>query len=450
MTPRDRLSAIFAAAIRAVDAGAAVARALPHALAGAGQSSEEDEPPVVVIALGKAACAMAVPVEAALAGRIRGGIVVTKDGHDLTRGGTGGPKGEGCRPALALPVRETAHPVPDARCERAARETLAIAASAPADAILLVLLSGGASSLTACPAAGLDLDDVAATTRALLGCGADIQQMNCVRKHLSDFAGGRLARAATARRIEVLAVSDVAGDSLDVIGSGPCAPDPTTFADALAVIDGYALRDRLPARVVAHLEAGLAGTVPETPKPADPLFARVRHTVVAANADARAAAADEARRRGLEPVSLGECLRGEARERGAELVARVRVERGDARRCFIAGGETTVTLTTSPGREVHGKGGRSQELALSAALALAGCDDDIGLLAAGSDGSDGPTDAAGAFVDGGTVARAAAQGLDAEAALRDHDAYPFFAREGGLVVTGPTGTNVMDLVLVEA
>jgi hydroxypyruvate reductase len=288
------------------------------------------------------------------------------------------------------------------------------------------------------------LSDLARTTRALLACGADIQQLNCVRKHLSDFAGGRLARAAGAGRVEVLVVSDVPGDALDTIGSGPCAPDPTTFADALEVIDRGGIRKRVPASVLAHLAAGASGALAETPKPDDPVFERVQHTIVARNKDAREAAEAEARCHGLEPVALGECLAGEAREQALRLVERARDLGHGGARCLVAGGETTVTLRGG------GRGGRNQELALAAALALARHPDaQITLLAAGTDGSDGPTDAAGACVDPGSVARGAARGVDARAALEANDSYTFFEREGGLVVTGPTGTNVMDLVLAE-
>jgi glycerate-2-kinase len=422
---RDRLEAILTAAIRAVDAGPAVARVLPARL---GRSNS----PLVVLALGKAACAMAAPVEAAFADRIRAGLAVTKDGHQTDSH------------VLQMDVRETAHPVPDARCERAAREALALARGTARNETLVVLLSGGASSLTACPARGLDLSDLARTTRALLACGADIQQLNCVRKHLSDFAGGRLARAAGAGRVEVLVVSDVPGDALDTIGSGPCAPDPTTFADALEVIDRGGIRKRVPASVLAHLAAGASGALAETPKPDDPVFERVQHTIVARNKDAREAAEAEARCHGLEPVALGECLAGEAREQALRLVEHARGLGHGGARCLVAGGETTVTLRGG------GRGGRNQELALAAALALAGYPDaQITLLAAGTDGSDGPTDAAGACVDPGSVARGAARGVDARAALEANDSYTFFEREGGLVVTGPTGTNVMDLVLAE-
>ncbi len=420
MNPRERLEAIYRVALQSVDAGAAVRRAL---------SRDSLPESLVVLALGKAACAMAAAVEESAGARIRAGLAVTKDGYaqDLQR----------------IRVREAAHPVPDVRCEGAAREALALVRAARRDDTLLVLLSGGTSALTACPAPGLDLADLAATTRALLASGADIGEMNAVRKHLSAFSGGRLAQASACDAIQVLAVSDVPGDALDVLGSGPCAPDPTRYDDALELLAKSDIEDAVPQRVREHLARGAAGDIPETPGPDDPVFDRVRHDVIARNADARRAALAAAEGHGLRGVDLGEVLAGEAREQAASMVAQARALRGERPACLVAGGETTVTLMGP------GLGGRSQELALAAATLLAeGGDQDIAVLAVGTDGTDGPTDAAGAFADAGTVARAAAQGVDAATALAANDSYGFFKREGGLVITGPTRTNVMDLVLI--
>jgi glycerate-2-kinase len=262
-----------------------------------------------------------------------------------------------------------------------------------------------------------------------------------VRKHLAAATGGRLARAARAGRIEVLAISDVVGDRLDVIASGPFAPDPTRHADALAVLAQRDRGGRVPNAVRAHLEAGARGDREETPKPGDPAFARTRHTLIASNRTAVTAACAAATDRGWRAIAVEEALAGEARHAGERLVARG--DGGDADRplCLVAGGETVVTVR-GPGR-----GGRSQELALAAALAIAGRAD-VSVLAAGTDGADGPTDAAGAFADGGTVARAQRLGVDAAAALAANDSHGFFCREGGVVRTGPTGTNVADLALL--
>jgi len=432
---RALLEALLRAALDAVGGErcvrAAVAERADGTLALAGRPLPRGAR-LVVAAAGKAAPAMALGLEAAAGRHLRRGWLVTRDD---------------CAPAAAaLPrerwtVRTAGHPVPDARSAEAARELLALAAATRPDDVFVLLLSGGASALLACPQPGLGLDDLAGATRALLASGAAIDEVNAVRKHLVEVAGGRLARAAGAGRIEVLAISDVPGDRLDVIGSGPCAPDPTRFADALAVVTRRDLAGALPPAVLAHLEAGARGQREETPKPGDPAFARVRTTLLASNATALAAAAAAARGRGCATEAWPGALRGEAREVGRRLAALARALRPRRPTVLLAGGETTVTVRGD------GRGGRNQELALAAALVLDGARG-VTLLAAGTDGSDGPTDAAGACVDGGTVARGAARGLDAAAALARHDSHSYFAAEGGLVRTGPTGTNVMDLVLV--
>jgi glycerate-2-kinase len=374
---------------------------------------------------------MARAVEDLAGDRIRSGLVVTKDGHGL--------------PLRQLPLREAAHPVPDARSEAVAREALALVSTARSEDILLVLLSGGASALLSCPAAGLCAGDLAETTRLLLGSGADIEELNAVRKHLSAISGGRLASAARCERIEVLAVSDVAGDRFDVIGSGPCSADPSSYADALAVLARRVEGARVPAEVMRHLASGAAGEIPDTPGPGDPLLERVHETLVARSRDAVAAAARAAAAAGLRPVVLGEVLVGEARRVGTRLAHLAGSVAAGSPLCLIASGETTVTLRGS------GRGGRNQELALAAAVAFDGMserENEVVLLSAGSDGSDGPTPAAGAFADRRSVERAKALGCDAWVALAQNDSHGFFSREGGLLVTGPTGTNVMDLVLI--
>jgi glycerate-2-kinase len=427
---REELEGLFRAALRAVDPGEAVRGALSREgsrLLVAGVALPEDAR-CVVLAAGKAAAAMAAAFEREAGDRVVRGLVVTKDGHGL--------------PLAKLGLREAGHPLPDARSEAAGAEALALAESAGADETLVVLLSGGASALTSCPQPGLRLEELRETTDLLLRAGAGIAELNCLRKHLTRVAGGRLAAAASrAREIVVLAISDVIGDDWATLGSGPCAPDPSTYADALAVLRRRGLLERVPAAVRSHLEAGLAGLRPESPKPADPALARVRSVLVASNRDALAAAGAAGRARGLAVHVLTDRLHGEARDAGRRLAALARALRPGPARLLLAGGETTVSVR---GR---GRGGRAQELALAAAVALEG-DSRVALLAAGTDGSDGPTPAAGAFGDGGTLARGAAAGVDARDALAENDAYGFFTREGGCFVTGPTGTNVMDLVLV--
>ena len=427
---RAHLEALFREALVAVDASAAVQRAVVRhgdelSIAGVPLDPRAH---LVVFAVGKAAAGMAAALERLAGERIDAGLAVTKDGHGA--------------PLERIALREAAHPVPDARSQCAAREAIHLVQTAQREDVLVVLLSGGASSLLSDPAPGLTLADVAGTTTALLAAGVDIEGLNAVRKHLSAVAGGRLARRAACGRIEVLAISDVPGDRLDVIGSGPLAPDPSTYADALDVLDEAGLRDRVPAAVRAHLEAGARGEVEETPKPGDPDLARVRTTVLASNRSALEAVRAAVEREGRRAVVLEGGLRGEAREAGRRLAALAGSLAGSRSVCLVAGGETTVHVRGG------GRGGRSQELALAAALELEGRAG-AAILAAGTDGTDGPTDAAGAYADGETVARGRARGVDAQAALADNDAYTFFAAEGGLFRTGPTGTNVMDLALLE-
>lgn len=423
---RQQLEAIFREALTAVDAGAAVRRAVaggPGSLVVAGRPL----PPgarIFGLAVGKAAVPMAAALEERAGADLVAGLAVTKEGH-------GG--------ALArFALREAGHPVPDARSEQAAREVLAFVARPAAEDVLCVLLSGGASSLLAAPAPGLSLADLADTTRALLEGGASIEELNAVRKHLSAVAGGRLARACRAGRIEVLAISDVPGDRLDVIGSGPFAADESTFADAR---DALARAAEVPPAVRAHIEAGLRGEAEESVASGDPALGKVRSTVLANNRMAVEAARDAARSRGLDTRVVSRPLEGEARDAAAALVALARRAQARSPLCLVAGGETTVTVRGA------GRGGRNQELALAAALAFDG-EAGLALLAAGTDGTDGPTDAAGAFADGGTVVRGRRAGVDARAALADNDSHGFFAAEGGLLHTGPTGTNVMDLALL--
>ena len=426
---QPQLESLFRAGVAAVDGRAAVSRALEvrgGTLEIAGRPLPEGEQ-LVVLAIGKAAAAMAAAVEVIAGERVRGGLVVTKDGH-----------GE---PLKHLVLRESSHPVPDARGEAAAREALSLVGSMRPGDTLLVLLSGGASALLGCPVESIAREDVSALTRSLLACGADIAEMNTVRKHVSRVAGGRLAQAARARRVEVLAISDVPGDDLAVIGSGPFAADPSSFADAQQVLARRGVLGEVPASVRDYIARGCRAEVSETAKPGDRSLLRVRHQIVARNADAIEAAVAEADRQSLRTLVLGSILTGEARCVGARLAALGLATRSASPVCLIAGGETTVTLRGD------GRGGRNQELALAAGVALAGSQG-VSLLAAGTDGSDGPTDAAGAYVDGQTLGRGADAGVSAVGALDRNDASTFFDAEGGLLRTGPTGTNVMDLALV--
>jgi len=427
---------IFNAAVRAVDPGEAVRRHLTrdglHLRIGQETLDLAKVGEVVVVGCGKAAAPMAAAVEEILGGRIGRGVVVTKYGH--------------VQPTRMIRIHEASHPVPDAAGIAGAQAVLDhVRGLGPNDSVL-VLISGGGSALTPAPVEGITLAEKQALTKALLACGADIREMNTLRKHISRFKGGQLARAAQPARVVTLILSDIIGDPLDAIASGPTVPDPTTYADALGILDKYRIREEIPAAIRNRLEAGARGGFPETPKPDDPLFARVSNLIVGSNIQALEAARSEARVLGLTPMILSSSIEGETREIARMHAALAREVRASGNplpppACLISGGETTVTLRGS------GKGGRNQEFVLAAALDIAGLPQTV-ILSAGTDGTDGPTDAAGAIADGDTCARALNAGLNPRKALDANDAYPFFEKLGDLILTGPTKTNVMDVRLV--
>ncbi len=384
---------------------------------------------VWVVGAGKASAQMAKGVERLLGKRVAGGAVVVKYGHGAS--------------LKRVQLYEAGHPVPDEAGVEGAAVVASVAEQAGKNDLVLALISGGASALLVSPAEGLTLADKQECTRLLLASGANIHEINAVRKHLSALKGGQLARAASPARVWALLLSDVIGDDLDVIGSGPCAPDASTFADALAVLERYGIVDSVPSAVRERLERGIAQQLEETPKAEDRLFRRVRNVVVGSNTLAVEAAAAAARALGYRPVVLTTRLDGEAREQARMLVSIAREAQASGRPakppiCLLAGGETVVTLRG------QGTGGRNQEFALAAALALEGSRG-ITVLAAGTDGTDGPTDAAGAVADGDTVRKANELGFSAAAVLAENNSYPLFQATGEAVMTGPTGTNVMDL-----
>ncbi|HTX53007.1 MAG TPA: glycerate kinase [Candidatus Baltobacteraceae bacterium] len=433
---RKAAQSIFDAAVRAVDPAEAIHRHVCREGArlsiGAESVDLDKVRQVVVVGLGKAGASMAGAIEEILGERISRGLVVTKYGH--------------VQPTKTIRLHEAGHPVPDAAGLAGAQALLDQVTGLRPDDLVLVLISGGGSALTPAPVAGITLAEKQALTKALLACGADIREMNTLRKHISRIKGGQLARAAAPARVFTLILSDIVGDPLDAIASGPTVPDPTTYADALRILDKYRVRGEIPASIRTHLEAGAAGQHAETPKPEDPLFGRVKSLMVASNIQALEAAESEARRLGLQAMILSSFIEGETKEIArmhAALAMEVRASGHpmSAPVCLITGGETTVTL------KGKGKGGRNQEFALAAGLDIAGMPDVV-IFSAGTDGTDGPTDAAGAVVDGSTAERARALGLNPRAALDGNDAYPFFEKLGDLVITGPTRTNVMDVRLV--
>ncbi len=419
-------------ALEAVEPGAAIRRfvrregeAGEHLIVGERRYDLHTYEHVWVVAAGKAAVPMAAAVMALLGDRRPGGVVVTKYGHVTA---------SDRRLVAPLDIIEAGHPVPDENSLRGAQAVADVAQRAGERDLLLCLISGGGSALLTLPVPGMTLADLQSLTDALLRSGATIQEINTVRKHCSGIKGGHLARLAAPATVVTLILSDVVGDALDVIASGPTVPDPTTIADAQAILSRYAI---LPANPIPFQE---------TPKPGEPAFERVQHVIVASNRLAALAAVDEARRWGFHSMLLSTYIEGEAREvaRVAAALAKSVRAFGDPLSppaCLVWGGETTVTVRGT------GQGGRNQELALAAALALDGWPDVL-VVALATDGTDGPTDAGGAVVTGETVARARQRGLDPYAALANNDSYPFFDQLGDLIHTGPTGTNVNDLLFL--
>jgi glycerate 2-kinase len=433
---RKKAAAVFRAALEAADPVQAVLRHLQAKgdvlIAGRKRYRLSSFENIRVVGAGKASAAMAQALERLLGTRIRGGLVNVKYGHvaKLRR----------------IELNECGHPVPDPAGIRGAERIAEIARGCGERDLLIVAISGGASALMPMPAAPITLEEKQETTKLLLACGANIHEINAVRKHISGIKGGQLARLAYPATVLALLLSDVIGDDLDVIGSGPAAPDASTFAGARAILEKYELFYRVPASVRGRIEQGIAGGIPETPKADDPAFARTANIVVGSNRLAVDAAAQKARELGLRPLVLSTLIEGETRDiaRMHAAIAREVLLSGRPARpplCLISGGETTVTLRG------NGLGGRNQEFVLAAAIDLAGCDGVVA-LSGGTDGTDGPTDAAGAIADGMTLCRAEKIGLDARRCLAENDSYRFFEPLGDLLKTGPTNTNVMDVRLV--
>ena len=432
---RPLLKKLISRGLIAVDASAAVGRAISRdgaeLIIGRRRYDLNRYERIVVVGAGKATAPMARAVEQRLGRWLDSGFVVVKHGHGL--------------PTKRIVVAEAGHPVPDRSGQRAATRLCALAAELGRRDLLIVLLSGGASSLLPAPVIGITLADKQRTTEKLLRCGAAIREINTVRKHLSSIKGGRLAELTQAT-VVTLILSDVLGDDLSAIASGPTVPDPTTYQDAVAILKRYRIWRAVPQRVRQHLNRGCQGLASETPKPGSSLFRRVRHHIVGNNAAAVTAVIRAAREAGLRTLVHTLALTGEAREAGKRFGAMARdiVRDGTPLQrpcCVVAGGETTVTVT---GR---GTGGRAQEFAASAALEIVGLAK-VWVVAIGTDGTDGPTDAAGAVVDGDTAALAQRLSVDLKGALTRHDTYPALKKLQQLIITGPTGTNVNDLYLL--
>lgn len=382
---------------------------------------------VVVVGAGKASAAMAQALKDVLGARFENGLIVTKYGHGLDI--------PGCR------IIESGHPVPDSEGERAARELLAMAGKVGPRDLVFFLLSGGASALIPSPRPPVTLADKMAATKLLLACGATIHEINAIRKHLSRIKGGLFAKALEPATVVTLIISDVVGDNLDVIGSGPTAPDCSTFGDCLEIIARFGLDGRMPAAVMRMLRDGAAGLIPETTKRDDCCFGAVRNHIVANNEAALRGAAQAAQGLGYRTRVLTSTLTGEVRDAALMLAQAARDHGRGERICLLAGGETTVTLSG------QGLGGRNQEMALVLGMELerVPASRPVCLVCLGTDGSDGPTDAAGGLILPDTLAKARARDLHPEPYLANNDSHSFLKQADALLVTGPTRTNVMDV-----
>lgn len=424
---RSDLTAIFQAGVAAVSPDQAILSHLHtdgDRLCICGRNYDLSQGHVIVLGAGKGAAPMAMALENMLGGRIDNSLVVVKYDHGL--------------PLEHIMLAEAAHPVPDEAGANATRQMLQLAQAAGPEDIVICLITGGASALTPAPVSGVTLNDLRALTHAMLDCGATIHEINTLRKHLSQFSGGRLAQAAAPAKVVALIVSDVVGDNLDVIASGPTAPDDSTFDDCMKIIAHYGLAESLPETVMSHLQQGCIGKQPETPKSANPVFDNVQMELVATNSLALEAAAAQARNLGYTPQILTTCMTGNAENRARELVAQLR--NAPAGTCLLAGGECTVQITG------QGKGGRNQHMALAASLLLEG-ESSLAALFAGTDGTDGPTDAAGGFALSQTAARIRSQ-ASPDALLHNNNSYEALALAGDLLITGPTRTNVMDMAIL--
>ena len=427
---------IFHAGLKAVDPVEAIKRHTRKSknilYIGDRQFRLNDYDRILVVGAGKAVASMAKAVEDLLGDRISGGVIVVKDEHGL--------------PLKNIKICEASHPVPDERGVKGTEEILSLVEKAGERDLVICLISGGGSALLIAPARGISLKDKQNTTKLLLASGATIHEFNTIRKHLSRAKGGRLAQMAYPATVASLILSDVVGDDLDIIASGPTVPDPSTFQDAHKILHNYDIWDQLTSSVHDHMVQGSAGQLEDTPESGDPIFEKCSQELVGTNLQALKAAANEAKILGYHPIILSSKVEGEARE-VAKFFTAIAKEVLDSENpikapvCVLCGGETTVTL------QGEGRGGRNQEFALAAALAIDGLDNVV-VLSGGTDGTDGPTDAAGAIADGTTLKRARENGLDPNVLLKHNDSYRFFQKLDDLLITGPTRTNVMDLYML--
>jgi hydroxypyruvate reductase len=425
---------IFNAGLKAADPGQAIRRAVRLRKGGLLTVGEREYKlnqfnRIVVIGAGKAASPMAEAIEDILGSYLSEGAITTKYGHGLS--------------LKIISLTEAGHPVPDEAGLTGTEHILKLLHGTKENDLIFCLISGGGSALMPLPVSGLTLKDKQKTTEELLACGATIHEINAIRKHISAIKGGKLAKAAYPGTLITLILSDVIGDDLDVIASGPTVPDKSTFADCTAILEKYNITEKVPPDVSAYIEKGSAGLEPETPKPGDPIFDKAQAVIVGSASLSIGAAGEKAIQLGYNTLILSTLVEGETREVAKVHTAIIKeiLKSGNPvtrPACIISGGETTVTI------HGNGLGGRNTEFVLAAAMEISGLDDVI-VLSGGTDGTDGPTDAAGAVADGTTVDRAHDKGYSAAEYLKNNDSYHFFEATGDLVKTGPTMTNVMDL-----
>ncbi|MCL5063246.1 MAG: glycerate kinase [Nitrospiraceae bacterium] len=427
-TRKELATEIFYAALKAVDPYNAV-KLYTDKIRSVYQNGSFKR--LIVTGFGKAACSMSKAMEDNLGDLIDTGILITKYGHSMSQ-------------ESMIKIYEAGHPVPDENGLRGTEEIIKILKNADKNTLVVCLVSGGGSALLVSPYEGISLDEKQKITQLLLKAGADINELNTVRKHISKVKGGRLAEIAYPAKMISLVLSDVIGDRLDVIASGPTAPDKTTYNHAIGVLKKYKLTEKAPESVINMLGNGAKGLIPETPKDDNPVFEKVENIIIGSNIKALEAAKTKAGSLGFKPEIISSEITGEARDVGKWLADIARSKRSNSSNrlnCLISGGETTVTV------KGNGMGGRNMELALAFAMEIE-CVEGITLLSAGTDGTDGPTDAAGAIVDGQTVKKAKTTGLNPEEYLNNNDSYNFFKKIDELLVTGPTGTNVMDIQIM--
>lgn len=446
MNNRKIVNKIFRSAIAAVNPEIIVKE---YAKGISASLRQENSKNIIVVGFGKAAYQMAIAIEKVVdVELITAGIIITNYGHTLSQ--ESGCKSQSTEHRAQntdlkkIKVFEADHPIPDDNGIKATEQIIELCKSAGKDTLVLCLISGGGSALFVSPIDGITLSEKQSVTDLLLRAGADIEELNSVRKHLSKVKGGRLAEIAHPAKIISIIISDVIGDKLDVIASGPTSADSSTFNDALRVIEKYNLSEKASESIMNILNNGNAGKIPDTPKADNQIFRSVQNIIIGSNKKALEAAAKEARHEGLEIEVLSSEVTGEAREvakRLAEKAKKTMSIEHQSKVCLISGGETVVTV------KGKGKGGRNTELALSFAIEIEGMEG-ITLLSAGTDGIDGPTDAAGAIVDGNTVIKAGEMGLNPADYLNNNDSYNFFKEIDSLIITGPTGTNVMDIQII--